>query len=419
VPKPSGSSDIDDWVLIPFRFARCVICGFQLAGTAATISRKKTPETHRFLGRPIVGDEHSRPGKNQGSGDEAGREPPRQPEGQGRAEDAESPDCHHDQVTPAAPVELVIAACPRLGDEDGSLTTNFRAHHPIVPPNHTIGSGLRQGRRMRHHERVPQPTIVLLHGQPDSSASFWALRRELRQRVDPAIRIAVPDRPGYGANPLPATDYAGNVQWLNEWISTFTAGPVLIVGHSWAGGVAVLTAAQVGGPELVGLVLLASIGPFCLLPVDSVLAAPVIGDLISFATLRVGRGPVTRKAASILASYLPAEDTPYAWASGAAMQRRPLWRSFLVEQRALISELPDITAALAKIAVKTQVLVGTRDPFIPQRTGVALASLIPGAQRIEIGGGHDLQLRQPVAVAKQVADLAAVVFDPDAVRSAL
>ena len=89
--------------------------------------------------------------------------------------------------------------------------------------------------------------------------------------------------------------------------------------------------------------LLASIGPSCLLPIDRVLAAPVLGEAIAFATLRLGRPWVARRARSLIIGGLAAVDHPFALASGLAMRTRPVWRSFLIEQRALIRELPAIT----------------------------------------------------------------------------
>ena len=263
---------------------------------------------------------------------------------------------------------------------------------------------------MGHDEIVSSsPTIVLLHGQPDSSASFWALRRALRARIAATVRIAVPDRPGYGANPLPATGYPGNAHWLTLWLRRFAPGPVLLVGHSWAGGVAALTAAA-DDPGLAGLVLMASIGPACLLWVDPLLAAPVLGEAIAYSVLGLGQRPVSRAAARILRSRLSDEDTPFALASGAAMSHRPLWRSFLVEQRALVRELPLITSALSEIAVPTTIITGTHDQVIPRRTVDALHGGIPHSSLVEIDGGHDLQLRQPEAAAESIAAAARAAF---------
>ena len=263
-----------------------------------------------------------------------------------------------------------------------------------------------RGAGIAHDVSMPVPTLVLLHGQPDTSASFWALRAELGLRLPAGVRTLAPDRPGYGANPLPATDYRGNVRWLQGWLRHIDAGPVVLVGHSWAGGVAALAAAgEIDRPA--GLVLLASVGPKCLVPIDPVLAAPVLGEIIAYTTLRIGRPFLALRAATVIHGAQPPMDRPYARTSGAAMRHRRVWRSFLTEQRALMDDLPDIDAALPAITVPTLILHGDKDPVIPMRTPLALAEAIPGARRHQIAGGHDLQLRQPAAAAAVIAPFAA------------
>ncbi|UQX86717.1 alpha/beta hydrolase [Jatrophihabitans telluris] len=257
------------------------------------------------------------------------------------------------------------------------------------------------------------PTVVLLHGQPDSSASFWALRHALAGRLPESVRVIAPDRPGYGANPAHATDFEGNVAWLRQWLRRISAGPVVLVGHSWAGAVAALAAADAAtdsGLPIAALLLLSSIGPGCLLPLDPWLAAPGLGEAIAYTTLGLGRGPVTRKVAHILRRYTPPDDVPYAWASGAATRHRPLWRSFLTEQRAMVAKLGDVDRRLPQIQVPTLVVSGTSDSVIPARTPQALAAAIPGSRHVPIAGGHDLQLRQPDAVAVHIAGLVEQVW---------
>ncbi len=250
---------------------------------------------------------------------------------------------------------------------------------------------------------MPAPTVVLLHGQPDSSASLLSLRRGLLDRLGSQVRVWAPDRPGYGVNPLPATDFHGNVTWLQGWLKRIDAGPVVLVGHSWAGGVAILAAAQ-GAADRGGLVLLSSIGPGCLLRIDPVLAAPVVGAALSYSVLGLGRGVLTRGAAKMIRAHLADDDVPYAWTSGAAMRRRDMWRSFLVEQRALVEDLPRIEGALGRIAVPTHIVSGTEDQTIPDVTPAELASRIPVTTRSRIAGaGHDLQLKQSEQVAADIA----------------
>jgi pimeloyl-ACP methyl ester carboxylesterase len=95
------------------------------------------------------------------------------------------------------------------------------------------------------------------------------------------------------------------------------------------------------------------------------------------------------------------------------MRHRPVWRSFLLEQRALIRELPRITAALPLIAAPTMVISGNSDSVIPARTATGLVAAIEHSTRHEIEGGHDLQLRQPAAVAELIAGWAVRRFGAD------
>jgi len=250
---------------------------------------------------------------------------------------------------------------------------------------------------------VPVPTLVLLHGQPDSSASFWLLRRELAARLPATVRIVAPDRPGYGANPASATDFAGNVRWLRRWLDEIDAGPVVLAGHSWAGGMAALAAAEPDEDRVRGLVLMASIGPGCLITSDPILAFPVLGEVLAYAILRLAQPLVKRKVASVILRGQDEADRPYARASGLAMGKRPVWRSFLTEQRALMRELATINSCLGRIKVPTQVFSGTADSMIPERTPIALVDAIPDAVAVRIEGAHDLQLRRPIAVAEAMA----------------
>jgi pimeloyl-ACP methyl ester carboxylesterase len=258
---------------------------------------------------------------------------------------------------------------------------------------------------------VPVPTIVLLHGQPDSSASFWPLRRELLLRLPSGVRVLAPDRPGYGANPLPAAGYPGNVRWLQDWLEHVQAGPVVLVGHSWAGGVAILTAAR-RPPWLAGMVLLGSVGPDCLVRVDPALAAPVLGELIAFTTLQLGRPLVRWRTRSAILGTLAEADRPYGSCSGAAMRHRPVWRSFLHEQRALLAELPQLDAALPLITAPTLVVSGDRDSMIPPDTPAGLVAAIRNSTGQQLAGGHDLQLRRPAEVAELIAGRFGDALDP-------
>jgi pimeloyl-ACP methyl ester carboxylesterase len=85
------------------------------------------------------------------------------------------------------------------------------------------------------------------------------------------------------------------------------------------------------------------------------------------------------------------------------MRHRPVWRSFLLEQRALIKEVPRITAALPLTTAPTRVISGNRDTMIPPGTAAGLLAAIGHSTGHQVEAGHDLQLRQPAELAGLIA----------------
>jgi pimeloyl-ACP methyl ester carboxylesterase len=78
-----------------------------------------------------------------------------------------------------------------------------------------------------------------------------------------------------------------------------------------------------------------------------------------------------------------------------------------------------ITAALPDIATPTRIITGDRDQVIPERTPAALQAAISASQWVHVDAGHDLQLRQPVAVADEIAAFAAEVLSESSVLGEL
>lgn len=247
---------------------------------------------------------------------------------------------------------------------------------------------------------MPGDAVVLLHGQPSTAASWLPVRGLL-----PDVRVVVPDRPGYGDNPLPAADFQGNVDWLLRLLDRAGIGRAVLVGHSWAGGVAVLAAAR--HPDRVtGLALVSSVGPRCLLWHDHPLAWPVTGPALSYAGLRVARPLLRWRAHAAVGRRLAERDRAGAQASLRTQFARPVWRSFLIEQRALVAQMPTLDSVLPAVAVPTIVLAGRRDRVIPPATPHLLADRIAGARlRVVPAVGHQLPLDAPDAVAHAVLDL--------------
>jgi pimeloyl-ACP methyl ester carboxylesterase len=88
------------------------------------------------------------------------------------------------------------------------------------------------------------PTLVMIHGFTGSKENWYPLAQRLRGRY----RLLIPDLPGWGESERrPDTDYGFVAQ--GERVDAFVRAlslrrPVVLLGHSMGGGVAVITAAQ-------------------------------------------------------------------------------------------------------------------------------------------------------------------------------
>jgi pimeloyl-ACP methyl ester carboxylesterase len=74
----------------------------------------------------------------------------------------------------------------------------------------------------------------------------------------------------------------------------------------------------------------------------------------------------------------------------ARMLRHPgSWRAFLVEQRALFSDLPVLETQLARIVAPTTVITGTADPIVSPVASRQLADQINSAELVQLErAGH-------------------------------
>src|SRR5437763_5677577 len=240
---------------------------------------------------------------------------------------------------------------------------------------------------------VPAPSstvpVVLLHGQPGGRRGWQRVMDELGS----GFAVVADDRPGYGASSsLGPMGLAGNADAVRARLDLLGVESAVVVGHSWGGGVALALAER--HPERVsGLVLLASIGPGAVTPVDRVMAAPLLGELMAWSAFGLG-GPVVRawlQRADLL-------DVTVGSTPGA-----PLWRTFLAEQRAMVNELPAVVAELDSIRAPTIVVNGDADRVVGLPVARALADAIPGAElQVVAGAGHALPWRSPDAVAAAI-----------------
>jgi pimeloyl-ACP methyl ester carboxylesterase len=247
--------------------------------------------------------------------------------------------------------------------------------------------------------------VLLLHGQPGSAADWDPVGRDLAGDH----RVLVVDRPGYGATPLEARSMAGNAELLADLVLARVGRPVVVAGHSYGGGVALLMAAR--RPEAVaGLTLVSSVGTRATVNgVDHILATPGIGTLLSGAGLfTLGRvlprvGALVRRLPSAAAERLRLSLPDDRYGAEVSRAGLRLWRSFLAEQRALVAEIGDVEAAIGRVRVPTAVVTGTRDVVVPPAASAELAALIPGAELVvSARTGHFAVRDAPVVVGDAV-----------------
>jgi uncharacterized protein (TIRG00374 family) len=253
--------------------------------------------------------------------------------------------------------------------------------------------------------------LVLLHGQPGSPADWQAVIDRLPEQ----LHAVAPDRPGYGASRRPAGGFAANAQATLDDLDARGVRNAVLVGHSWGGGVA-LRAASLAPDRVRAVILLAGVGPGCDTRLDWLLAAPGIGELSSLLAFRLtpwiarvrlawlrrrhGRPLYPGESASLQVWGQPGKS---GWA---------LWRTFLIEQRALLRELDELEGAAESARVPVLLIADPADRVVPVETSHRLADLLPDARLILVeGAGHHLPRRAPRAVADAIVAFLAELDD--------
>lgn len=243
---------------------------------------------------------------------------------------------------------------------------------------------------------------MLLHGQPGTGASWEPVARLL----DSEFRVLAPDRPGYGSTPGPALGLAANADVVAEFIRERGAAPATVVAHSWSGGVAVLLAVR--HPDLVRSMVLvgAACTPDSVNALDRWLTVPLVGDVLTVAGLAGIGGvfprlrPWARYVPSRFRSRLETSLPDYGVTGGDHGVLGRHRTTFMIEQRALLEELPVVTGALGSVEVPVDVVAGEWDLVVPPRAAVSLARAIPGARLTLVArAGHFVARDDPVALA--------------------
>ncbi|MHB8340835.1 MAG: alpha/beta fold hydrolase [Mycobacteriales bacterium] len=251
------------------------------------------------------------------------------------------------------------------------------------------------------------PPVLLLHGQPGTAAVWVKLLPAL---LDRHLRVVAVDRPGYHGEPERARGFAGNAARIEVLLDELGLDQVLLVGHSWGGGVALRCALDIPA-RCAGLVLLASVGSHQAIAGPDRVLASRLGGRVASTVLSALPARLTHRLESSGGSVLTADDVELVRLGMHQWREIGAWEAFRVEQAALVRETPELYGQLATISPGIPVIVvqGQRDTFVPVAAGRDLAGRIPGARYVEIDAGHLLLLDQVPLVARLAAELAGTI----------
>jgi pimeloyl-ACP methyl ester carboxylesterase len=229
--------------------------------------------------------------------------------------------------------------------------------------------------------------VLLLHGQPGTGGDWAGVAAALRER---GLRVTAPDRPGYGRSALPAGGFEHNARAMADLLD----GPAVVAGYSWAAGIALAMAGR-HPDKLRAMVLVCPVTPAGRLGrLDRALAGRHAGPLIARAGF-LGAGAVLAFPAlrRRIAPLVPGADASR-WP-----ELRRAWRTFWVEQRALVDELPGLDASFD---IPATVIVGARDHVTDPAAARAYARQV-GARLVEVpDAGHLLPMQRPAEVARAI-----------------
>jgi putative heme transporter len=264
---------------------------------------------------------------------------------------------------------------------------------------------------------VTQPSaheLVLLHGQPGSAEEWQAVLA----RLPAHLHAVATDRPGYGASRRKAAGFTANAQAVLDDLNERGVDCAVLVAHSWAGGAA-LQAARLAPERVKAVVLLAGVGPGSVGIVDWLLAAPFIGPLSAQIMWRwtpwIARTRLAWLSRRQGRPLRPGEHLSLQVWGQKAGRAEPLWRAFLTEQRALLSEVAELEAALPSIGVPVLLLADPADQIVPIMTANRLVSELPDARlRLIADAGHHLPVRAPGAVAEAITGFLAGIDNSQA-----
>jgi len=216
-----------------------------------------------------------------------------------------------------------------------------------------------------------------------------------------AVRMIAVDLPGHGeSDPRPGVSVEEYAAVVAEFLIALECGPVVVIGHSLGGAIALALAAR--HPALVrGLVLIASCVKLPL--VDSV------GErLVAYLP-----GPLRRLVFFSMAKKVLFAPQAPADAIDIAMRDLRACRPETIMSDVRAARAMDLTEPAAALDVPTLVLTGARDRLTTPVLAAGLCALIRGSRlRLADGAGHMLPMEAPEWVNREIATFVASLAEP-------
>lgn len=258
------------------------------------------------------------------------------------------------------------------------------------------------GIRSRYLVGGTGPSVVLLHGFGLANRTYRTALEQLRQH---GMRVIAPTLPGFGGTGELTADRT-SMQGYAAWVAAFIRAvgitePVTLIGHSFGGGVAIMTAYE--SPTLVQrLVLVNSVGGSAWVNGRGAVVAMTQRPLWDWGLhLQADVLPVpelTRVLPVILRDGVPA----------AFAHPRTFWRAVkLVRTANLTAEL----AAIGDRGVPVTVVWSNADDVIPAAATQTLRAAHEEIRTVTVEGRHCWLLADPTRFGEVISEV--LTFAPD------
>jgi 3-oxoadipate enol-lactonase len=270
--------------------------------------------------------------------------------------------------------------------------TQPRTAGDIVRRYATVG-----GQRISYLKREPEgngPTVLLIHGA-GMRARCWV---EQLRGLDSSARILALDLPGHGDSDAgPAASLERYADTVAEFVDALGSRPIVIVGHSLGGAIAIACAAR--RPAAVhGLVLVST----CVRLPSTESAWQWLVPFLPW--------PLRRALFLFAARHLLFAPRASWSAISFGMQELRACRSQTIASDVTVARSMDVTDLARTLRVPTLILCGRRDRVTPPALSESLHGLIVESRLgLVEGAGHMLPLEAPAFVNGEIVGFVATL----------